>query len=102
MLLSTSVDTVLGDVFAETTSASETIAAGPQQDFMSFVRGSQGHMGARSSSRCQAEAATASVLAQPAARSGLPATWHAHVGRDTCLLVSLKVHRMHATRTCLL
>ena len=83
MRLSTSIDTVLGDVFAETTSASETIAAEPHQGLMTFVRGSPG------------EAATASALAQSAARSGLLATWHAHVAPDTCLLVSLKVHRMH-------
>ncbi len=91
--LSTSIDTVLGDVFAETTSASETIAAEPHQGLMTFVRGSQG------------EATTASVLAQSAARSGLLATWHALVAPDTCLLVSLKVHRMHThthtTHTCL-
>ena len=97
MLLSTSVDTVLGEVFADTTSASETIAAGPQQEFMSFVRGAQGHMGAHSTSGCLAEAATASALAQPAARSGLLATWHEHVARNTCLLVALKVHQMHET-----
>ena len=69
MLLSTSVDTVLGDVFAETTSASETIAAEPHQGFMTFMRG---HPGGHSTSRSQAEAATASALAQSAAaRSGL-------------------------------
>ena len=91
--LSTSIDTVLGDVFAETTSASETIAAEPHQGDMTFARGSQ------------AEAATAAALAQSAARSGLLATWHALVAPDTCLLVSLKVHSMHtqtrATDICL-
>ena len=96
MLLSTSVDTVLGDVFADTSIASETIAAQPQQAFTSLVRGYQAH----STFEGPVEAATASALAQSAARSGLLATWHAHVAKDTCLLVSLKVHRMHSV--CLL
>lgn len=96
MLLSTSVDTVLGDVFADTSTASETIAAEPQHGFMNFVRSSKGHIGAYSTPRLsQPEAVNASLFAQSAARSGLLANWHAHVPPATCLLVSLKVHCMH-------
>ena len=79
VLLSSSVDTVLGDVFADTTSTtSETIAA-EQQVLMDPIGRSQHSAGAQR-------------MAQSAARSGLLATWHVHLAQDICLLVSLKVH----------
>ena len=95
MLLSSSVDTVLGDVFADTTSTtSETIAA-EQQVFMDPIGRSQHSAGAQKMAQARRpDEATASVLAQSAARSGLPATWHVRLAQDICLLISLKVHSM--------
>ena len=97
MLLSSSVDTVLGDIFADTTStASETIAA-EQQVFTDSIGRSQHSAGAQKMTQArQPDEAAASILAQSAARSGLLPTWHVRLARDTCLLVLLKVQLMHA------
>ena len=102
VLLSSSVDTVLGDVFADTTStASETIAA-EQRGFMDSVGRSQHSIAAQKVPQAHRPAeAPASVLAQSAARSGLLATWHVRLAQDTCLLVSLKVLSMHSVHVCL-
>ena len=87
VLLSSSVDTVLGDVFADTTSTtSETIAA-EQQVSMDPIGRSQHSAGAQR-------------MAQSAARSGLLATWHVRLAQDICLLVSLKVHPMFSMSVC--
>lgn len=88
VLLSSSVDTVLGDVFADTTSTtSETIAA-EQQVSMDPIGRSQHSAGAQR-------------MAQSAARSGLLATWHVRLAQDICLLISLKVHSMCYVSVCL-
>ena len=97
MLLSSSADTVLGDVFADTTSTASEMIAAEQQVFKGSTGRSQHSARVQKMAAArQPDEATASVLAQSAARSGQLATWHVRLAQDTCLLVSLKVQSMHS------
>lgn len=87
MLLSCSVDTVLGDVFADSTSAgSEGIMAQQHQGCADIRRqGSSAHMAAYSTVRLsQTEEAR-----QSAARSGPPVTCHACQPYSTMIIMHL-------------
>lgn len=93
MMLSSSADTALGDVLTVQSTPTVGIPSMEQQGFLSFMRSPQA--GADSTSRLsQTEEANAGMLARSAARSGLIATWHAHLASDICLLFSLKVQCM--------